>query len=318
MTLATRVGLTLRLTIDTSRLANYISQMTNRHSTDAATQYLTVPGGTIAFDERGSGPLLLLVAGMGDLRSTYRFLAPALAAAGYRVVTTDLRGHGDSSVGFDSYGDEATASDISALLRQLDAPAVVVGNSMGAAAAVIAAAETPELVAGLVLVGPFVREPASANPLLKFVMRIVMARPWAAAVWKGYLPKLYAGAKPADFAEYRDAVIAALHRPGYARAFSETTRTDHVTAGESLASITAPTLVVMGTNDPDFPDPHAEADWISSALSGTTVMIDDAGHYPQSQQPEKTAAAILEFLSASGFGASGRDVSGLDPEGHRA
>ncbi|MBH0117293.1 alpha/beta hydrolase [Salinibacterium sp. NG253] len=287
--------------------------MTNRDSIHPATQHLAVSGGTIAFDERGRGPLLLLVPGMGDLRSTYRFLAPALASAGYRVVTTDLRGHGDSSVGFDSYGDEATASDIAALLRQLDAPAVVIGNSMGAGAAAIAAAETPELVAGLVLVGPFVREPASANPLMKLAMRILMARPWAAAVWKSYLPKLYAGAKPDDFAEYLDAVIAAIKRPGYARAFSLTTRTDHVKAEESLAAITTPTLVVMGDNDPDFPDPQAEADWISSALSGTTVMIDDAGHYPQSQQPEQTAAAILDFLRASGHRGSGRDA-----EGHRA
>ncbi|EAR24709.1 putative hydrolase [marine actinobacterium PHSC20C1] len=279
--------------------------MTNQHSGDAATQYLAVPGGSIAFEERGTGPLVLLVPGMGDLRSTYRFLAPALAAAGYRVVSTDLRGHGDSDAGFLSYGDIATASDISALLRHLDAPAIVVGNSMGAGAAVISAAETPELVAGLVLVGPFVREPASANPLTKLFMRVLMARPWAAGVWKAYLPKLYAGAKPSDFTVYRDAVAAAIKRPGYARAFSETTRTDHVRAGESLTSISTPTLVVMGDKDPDFPDPKAEADWISSALGGTTVMIEDAGHYPQSQQPEQTATAILDFLSAAGHTATG-------------
>jgi len=150
-----------------------------------------------------------------------------------------------------------------------------------------------------VLVGPFVREPASANLLMKLFMRILMARPWVAGVWKAYLPKLYAGAKPSDFFEYQDAVVAALKRPGYARAFSETTRTDHVRAGKSLASVSTPTLVVMGDKDPDFPDPKAEADWISSALGGTTVMIEDAGHYPQSQQPEHTAAAILEFLGAA-------------------
>ncbi|MGV8858927.1 alpha/beta fold hydrolase [Rhodoglobus sp.] len=287
--------------------------MTKRPSGDATTQYLTVPGGTIAFDERGTGPLVLLVPGMGDLRSTYRFLAPALAAAGYRVVATDLRGHGDSDASFPSYGDVATASDISALLRKLDAPAVVVGNSMGAGAAVIAAAETPDLVAGLVLVGPFVREPASANPFMKLVMRILMARPWAAGVWKAYLPKLSAGAKPDDFSQYREGVIAALKRPGYARAFSLTTRTDHVTAGESLAAITTPTLVIMGDKDPDFPHPKAEADWISSTLGGTTVMIEDAGHYPQSQQPEQTTAAILDFLSATG-----RGVADDGSEGNRA
>jgi len=273
--------------------------MTNQHPADTAAQYLTVLGGNIAFDERGTGPLVLLVPGMGDLRSTYRYLTPTLAAAGYRVVTTDLRGHGDSDAGFPSYGDLATASDITALLRHLDAPAVVVGNSMGAGAAVIAAAEAPELVAGLVLVGPFVREPAAATPLAKLFMRVLMARPWIAQVWKAYLPKLYAGAKPRDFAQYRDAVAEAMKRPGYARAFSETTRTNHERAGESLAAITTPTLVVMGDKDPDFPDPKAEADWISSALGGTTVMIEEAGHYPQSQQPERTSAAIIDFLGAA-------------------
>ncbi len=44
----------------------------------------------------------MLVPGMGDLRAGYRFLAPALRAAGYRVACTDLRGHGDSDATFAS------------------------------------------------------------------------------------------------------------------------------------------------------------------------------------------------------------------------
>jgi pimeloyl-ACP methyl ester carboxylesterase len=72
-----------------------------------------------------------------------------------------------------------------------------------------------------------------------------------------------------------------------------------------LDAITTPTLVVIGDKDPDFPNPKAEADWISSALGGKTVMIVDAGHYPQSQQPEQTTAAILEFLSAAENSATG-------------
>jgi len=39
--------------------------------------------------------------------------------------------------------------------------------------------------------------------------------------------KLYAGRRPADFGDYRDQVVASLRRPGYARAFSLTTRTSH-------------------------------------------------------------------------------------------
>ncbi len=60
------------------------------------TSYLDRPGGRIGYDVAGAGPLVVLVPGMGDLRAAYRFLAPPLRAAGYRVACADLRGHGDS------------------------------------------------------------------------------------------------------------------------------------------------------------------------------------------------------------------------------
>ncbi|MEY2849203.1 MAG: hypothetical protein RI885_1870 [Actinomycetota bacterium] len=263
---------------------------------ESPTLFLTRPQqGRIAFDVSGSGPLVLLVPGMGDLRSTYRFLAPALVTAGYTVATADLRGHGESDTSFTDYGDVATAGDIEALIRELGGPAVIVGNSMAAGAAVLVAAEHPHLVDGLVLVGPFVREP-SVSAFEKLVFRVLMARPWAAAAWNAYLPRLYAGKPPLDFADHRRRITAALKRPGYTRAFSLTTRTDHRRAGESLTRVATPTLVVMGDQDPDFGDPSAEASWIADALDGTAVMVEDAGHYPHSQQPERTSAAITAFL----------------------
>src|SRR5581483_1544048 len=121
------------------------------------TSYLSRPEGRIGYDLAGDGLLVVLVPGMGDLRAGYRFLAPALRAAGYRVACTDLRGHGDSDTTFTSYGDQETAGDVIALIADLGGPAVVVGNSMGAGSAVLAAAQRPGLVCGLVLVGPFVR-----------------------------------------------------------------------------------------------------------------------------------------------------------------
>ena len=167
------------------------------------TRYLVRPEGRIGFDVDGEGPLLVLVPGMGDLRDAYRFLAPSLRQAGYRVASTDLRGHGDSDTTFSSYGDVETAGDVMALIEELGGPAVVVGNSMGAGAAVIAAAERPELVAGLVLLGPFVRN-GKMSAFQRLLLRVAMARPWAAVSWKGYLPKLYAGHRPDDFNQYRD------------------------------------------------------------------------------------------------------------------
>jgi pimeloyl-ACP methyl ester carboxylesterase len=259
------------------------------------TSYLVRPEGRVGYEVAGDGTLVVLVPGMGDLRATYRYLAPALREAGYRVAPTDLRGHGDSDTTFASYGDLETASDIVALIDKLGGPAVVVGNSMGAGAAALAAAERPELIRGLVLVGPFVRN-GKISAIQRLLLRAAMARPWAAASWKMYLPKLYAGQRPADFNEYRDTVIASLRRPGYAKTFSLTTRTNHDPAEARLADVTTPTLVVMGERDPDFPDPKAEADWIGETLQAEVVMIPEAGHYPQSQQPETTTAAILRFL----------------------
>ena len=65
-----------------------------------------------------------------------------------------------------------------------------------------------------------------------------------------------------------------------------------------LADVTAPVLVVMGEQDPDFPDPRAEADWIGRALRAQVVMVPEAGHYPQSQRPDITTGAVLRFLES--------------------
>ena len=169
---------------------------------------------------------------------------------------------------------------------------------MGAGSAVLAAAQRPELVYGLVLTGPFVRDPAMST-MRRLVLRAGMAPPWAALSWNAYLPRLYAGRRPADFSEYRDQVVASLRRPGYGRAFSRTMRTRHAAAQARLAEITAPVLVVMGEQDPDFPDPRAEADWIAQALHGQVVMVPEAGHYPQSQRPDITTSAVLRFLGTA-------------------
>ena len=272
------------------------------HTTPAqVTRFLTRPEGKVGYDIAGTGPLVVLVPGMGDLRSTYRFLAPNLRSNGYRVACTDLRGHGDSDATFSSYGDVETAGDIMALIEELGGPAVVVGNSMAAGAAALVAADRPDLVDGLVLVGPFVRN-GKVSAVQRILLRVAMVRYWAAASWKSYMPKLYAGHRPDDFDGYRDTVVASLRRPGYAKAFSLTTRTDHDPAEARLMDVSVPTLVIMGERDPDFPDPSEEATWIAETLNASVVMVPEAGHYPQSQQPGLTTEAVLDFLATLTLG----------------
>ncbi len=253
------------------------------------------PGGSVAIELHGQGPLVVCLPGMGDLRSTFRSLAPALVGAGFRVATMDLRGHGDSTATFDDYGDVATASDLIALLDHLGCPAVVVGSSMGAGAAVVAAAERPDRIRGLVLVGPFVRQPR-VSPLMSLAFRAAMARPWAVRVWERYVPTLYAGRRPDDLDEHIAAIVATLRHPAHARAFRLTTRTSHAPAEAALPDAAGrPTLVIMGRLDPDFPDPAAEARWIADQLDGETLLVEDAGHYPHAQRPDLVNQPIIEL-----------------------
>jgi pimeloyl-ACP methyl ester carboxylesterase len=256
---------------------------------------LTRPEGRLAYDVVGSGPLVVCSPGMGELRSSYRHLVPLLVDRGFRVATLDLRGHGDSDATFSSYDDQALATDLVALVEELGGPAVLVGNSMGAGAAVIAAAEHPELVRGLALVGPFVRNPGAgrlSGALTTALFRVAMTKPWGPAAFMAYYPKWTPGARPDDYDEHTAAVRENLRRPGHWKAFVRTTRTTHAPAEARLDQVRAPAVVVMGTDDVDWPDPAAEARWIGDRLGAEVVMAPGVGHYPQVQAPGLVADAV--------------------------
>jgi pimeloyl-ACP methyl ester carboxylesterase len=260
------------------------------------TQYLDRPGGRIAYDITGTGPLVICLPGMGDIRSVYRFLAPALADAGFRVATMDLRGHGDSDTTFDAYDDVAAGSDLIALAKHLGGRTVFVGNSMGAGAACWAAAEEPNLTGGLVLLGPFVRD-GTANPFGALLFRLALLRPWGPAAWRAYFRTLYPTRHSADFESHLAELDASIGKPGHWDAFRKTTRTSHAPVEARLSEVRAPTLVVMGDKDPDFPDPAAEARWIAQRLGCEVLMVSGAGHYPQAEFPEIVSPAVAEWLS---------------------
>jgi pimeloyl-ACP methyl ester carboxylesterase len=226
---------------------------------------------------------------------------PALVSAGFRVAAMDLRGHGDSDPMFSSYDDVAAGGDALALIERLGGPAAIVGNSMGAGAAVWAAAERPELVTAVVLIGPFVRNVRVSKVAAAF-LRLAMSGPWAAWMWASYLPTLYPGRKPADFRDHQRAILRSLRRRGYAKAFKATTRTSHAPAAARLGEVKQPALVVMGERDRDFPDPAAEARWIAQQLDTETLLVPGAGHYPQAEYPEVVNPVMVEFLERSGKG----------------
>lgn len=254
--------------------------------------------GQIAYDDTGgSGRAVVCLPGMGQLRSIYRFVIPKLIDEGFRVITMDIRGMGDSSVRWNDYSESAIASDVFALIERLHSgPAVILGNSISAGAAVCASADHPQQVSGIVLVGPFVHQvPISRWKVLTF--RLALAGPWGLGTWVNYqAQKLYPTSKPPDLADYNNELRKNLHELGRMSAFRRMASTDHRASESRLDKVRTPALVVMGGADPDFPDPEAEGKLVAQRLRGELALLPGLGHYPQAEQPDAFLNPVIKFL----------------------
>jgi pimeloyl-ACP methyl ester carboxylesterase len=69
-------------------------------------------------------------------------------------------------------------------------------------------------------------------------------------------------------------------------------------SGERMPKVTQPALVLMGSKDPDFKNPEAEAKRVADAIRSNFKMIAGAGHYPHAEMPEVTAPLILNFINS--------------------
>jgi pimeloyl-ACP methyl ester carboxylesterase len=259
------------------------------------TQFLERPEGKIAYEVSGAGPLVVAMPSMGDVRGEYRFLAPRMTAAGFTFVSMDMRGQGESDARWSDYSVSALGSDMVALIRKFNASrAIVIGTSMGAAAAVCAAAEAPDLIAGIVLVGPFVRN-EGRNELMITLFQAMFADPWGAAFWGMYYPSLYPTRKPDDFATYLANLKANLRERGRLHALRKLLAADRVASDRALDTLKTPALVLMGSRDPDFQNPESEAQIVAQRLRSPYQMMPGAGHYPHAEMPEVVAPVMIDF-----------------------
>ncbi|MDY7084071.1 MAG: alpha/beta hydrolase [Actinomycetota bacterium] len=272
------------------------------------TEFLTVDGGTIAYELTGEGPLVVLAHGMGNSRDAYRFVVPQLVAAGYRVANVDIRGSGESSAEWTSYSRTDIAGDLIAVVRHLGGPAVLVGHSISGGAVTIAAAQAPGLVEGIVELAPFTRaqtiKPADmrVKSYRSGMTRLLMMNALGSVKWwHRYLDAAFPGRKPVDWDSQLQRNASSLAEPGRMKALQRMGRTTPADAGAQLADVRCPVLIVEGSLDPDWADPRAEGEAIVAELPaglGKLEVIEGAGHYPHTQYPEETVAVLLPFLKA--------------------
>lgn len=258
-------------------------------------QFIHTSGGKIAYDDQGEGPLVVCVPSMGDLRGEYRFLLPLLTSAGFRAVSMDVRGHGETSAVWPDYSVAAIGQDLLALIQSLNAgPAMVIGTSMAAGATIWASVEAPDQISRMVLIGPFVH--GRGNPWLKLIFSLVLARPWGPALWSKYYAGLYPTRPPHDLSEYIAALSANLRQPGRMEALQKMMAADKTASGERLDKTRVPALILMGSLDPDFKDPEGQARWVAEQVRGRYLMVKGAGHYPHAEMPQETFEMIRPFL----------------------
>ncbi|KKY22705.1 putative alpha beta hydrolase superfamily protein [Phaeomoniella chlamydospora] len=258
-------------------------------------EIIDTDGGKLAVEVEGDGPLIVCSPGLGDTRDAYAPLAEELVASGYRVARIDLRGHGDSTAHFDRYGDEAIADDFLTVIEALGGgPAVLAGASMSAAAAVIAAGRHPDRIAGIVLLGPFLRN--GVGYILRWVFHLAFYRPWGPYIWQYYAATLWPGL--GDKAKERAAKsTASVTRPGRWEAFHTMSGTDHSVVAPWIGRVQAPVLVVIGDADPDWKDPLEEAKWVASNFTDVeTVTVHGAGHAPMFERPDIVGPSFSGFL----------------------
>jgi pimeloyl-ACP methyl ester carboxylesterase len=200
------------------------------------------------------------------------------------VIVWDLRGHGSSDAPDDMsrYSEQISVADMAAILDAAGVDRAVLGGmSLGGYLSLAFHLAHPQRVAALVLVdtGPGYRNDAARDKWNAWVERRAQ--------------QLERGEPATDFsAEVGQAVHD--HPVGLPRAARGVMAQKDARVITSLESITVPTLVVVGAQDTDF---LAPADYMHRKIPNSRkVVIDDAGHAANMDQPETFNAAVRELL----------------------
>jgi len=279
-------------------------------------------GVTLAVDDRGDGHPIVLLHGFPEIAYSWRHQVPALFDAGYRVISYDQRGFGQSSKPDDvkAYGLGNLVGDLVGLLDRLGIEtATVVGHDWGSIVAWTAAVTHPDRIDRVVSLNVPYRGACVGFPTTEFLRSRLSER-------FGYVLMFQEeGVAEAGFAEDPERWLMGFYTGGagaaytitdedfsvYLRAFKDGGITGPVNwyrnidanaeryASEIDAPITQPTLMIAADDDPVLPVSLVDGmdRWIDDL---ETVVVEGAGHWIQQARPEAVNAALIDWLNRTG------------------
>jgi len=258
-----------------------------------------VNGIHLHYVQAGNGVPLLLIHGYPLDHTLWQPQVDGLADAA-RVITPDLRGFGQSDAPEGVYTMETYADDLNALLDVLQVErAVVCGLSMGGYIALAFWRKYADRVRGLILVDTRAGADAPAARQARLDMVEQVKQHGSAPAADAMLPRLLAPStyqsRP-DLVESVHAVM--LRQPPAGIIGAQLGMAERPNSTATLPTITVPTLVVFGAEDVITPA-ETEGHNLANEIPGAKlVIIPNAGHLSNWEQPELFNAAVREFLLA--------------------
>ena len=258
---------------------------------------LTINDFTMAYDDLGEGPCLLLVHGFPLNRRMWQPQLKPLADAGFRVVAPDLRGFGASDAPADGYSIDRFADDLIALLDALKIErAVVAGMSMGGYILMNLLERHPERVSAACFVATRSSADDEAGRARRNAMAAEAERLGANPIIKIFAELLFA----ADTMHTTPELIARV------TSWMRDTKPQGLAGGllamrdrkdytPLLPGFSLPSLVIGGAED-RAASPDALKILTSGLPDCRSLVIDRAGHMLNMEKPGEFNAALLQFL----------------------
>jgi pimeloyl-ACP methyl ester carboxylesterase len=254
-------------------------------------------------EEVGEGSPVVLLHGLTATRRYVLHGSVTLARGGYRLVSYDARGHGESTAGPEGdYDYEALSDDLRAVVAERcgEARPVLAGHSMGCHTAVAHALEHADEVAALVLEGPVTLGLPASEEALAGWDRLAdgLERDGVDGFMEAYEADLTADPSWTDTALRITRQRMQLHRhpDAVACALREVPRSLPFEGLEELETLDVPALVVASYDEADPGHPYAIAEAWAERLPAGRLVSEEPGKSPLAWQGGRLSRVIGDFL----------------------